>query len=77
MSTRKHHACTHTHVQGYKQRNGYITTQGPLENTVSEFWRMIWEFKSKVIVMLCRLEEDGKVLLHAHTVGGSAHMLVM
>ena len=26
-----------------------------------EFWRMIWEFKSKVIVMLCQLEEEGVV----------------
>ena len=55
----------HVHVsllQGYKHRNAYITTQGPLENTVPEFWRMIWEFKSKVIVMLSQLQEDGKVL---------------
>ena len=50
-----------TSLQGYKHRNAYITTQGPLETTVQDFWRMIWEFKSKVIVMLCQTQEDGKV----------------
>lgn len=27
-------------------------------NTVHDFWRMIWEFKSKTIVQLCDLEEN-------------------
>ena len=45
--------------QGYKQRNAYIATQGPLQNTVEDFWRMVWEFKSMTIVMLCGLTEEG------------------
>lgn len=54
--------CGPTHpLQGYKHRNAYIATQRPLENTVQDFWRMVWEFKSKVIVMLCQTQEDGKV----------------
>ena len=55
--------CTHMYVrvQGYKHRNAYIATQGPLESTVTDFWRMIWEFKSRLIVMLCPTEEDGEV----------------
>ena len=48
-------------MQGYRQRGAYIATQTPLENTVNDFWRMIWEYQSRSIVMLCRMKEDGKV----------------
>ena len=48
-------------IQGYKKRNAYIAAQAPLPNTVNDFWRMIWEFKSKCIVMLCDLIEEGMV----------------
>ena len=32
-----------------------------MESTVNDFWRMVWEHKSRVLVMLCGLKEDGKV----------------
>ena len=48
-------------IQGYKKRNAYIAAQAPLPNTVNDFWRIIWEFKSKCIVMLCDLIEGVKV----------------
>ena len=51
-------------LQGYKKRNAYIAAQAPLPNTVGDFWRMIWEFKSKCIVMLCDLAEGGVVRKH-------------
>ncbi|KAM6351088.1 tyrosine-protein phosphatase non-receptor type 9-like isoform 1-T1 [Alca torda] len=47
-------------MDGYKQRNAYIGTQGPLENTYSDFWRMVWEQNVLVIVMTTRLEEGGR-----------------
>ena len=47
--------------QGYKMKDAFIATQGPLQNTVVDFWRMIWENKCGCIVMLCELEEDGQV----------------
>ena len=44
---------------GQKQ-NLFIATQGPKENTIEDFWTMVWESKSKVIVMLCNLMEKNK-----------------
>ena len=39
----------------------FITTQGPLENTIDDFWEMFYEYNVKVIVMLCQLEENNKI----------------
>ena len=39
----------------------YIATQGCLQNTVVDFWRMIWQENVRVIVMLTRTKEGSKV----------------
>lgn len=38
----------------------YIATQGPLANTVNDFWWMVWQEKSDCIVMMTREVERGK-----------------
>ncbi|XP_013772332.2 tyrosine-protein phosphatase 69D-like [Limulus polyphemus] len=48
-------------VEGYKNRKLFICAQGPLDRTVTDFWRMIWEHKVTVIVMLTGVEEHGKI----------------
>ena len=49
------------HTQGYHSEQEYIATQGPLDQTVVDFWRMVWEQNSATIIMLTNLVELGKV----------------
>ncbi|XP_053562641.1 tyrosine-protein phosphatase non-receptor type 22-like isoform X1 [Bombina bombina] len=47
-------------IKGVYCPRAYIATQGPLPNTVTDFWRMIWEYNTGVIVMACMEFEMGK-----------------
>ncbi|MGH0165290.1 UNVERIFIED_CONTAM: hypothetical protein FKN15_053883 [Acipenser sinensis] len=40
-------------------QRSYILTQGPLRNTCDHFWLMIWEQKSRAVIMLNRVIEKG------------------
>uniref|UniRef100_A0AC34QWR3 Protein tyrosine phosphatase n=1 Tax=Panagrolaimus sp. JU765 TaxID=591449 RepID=A0AC34QWR3_9BILA len=41
-------------------RNKFICTQGPLDNTILDFWRMVVQENIRHIVMLCKLIELNK-----------------
>ena len=48
-------------LQGYNEHEQFILAEGPMEITNFDFLRLIWEAQPSAIVMLCQLEEDGKV----------------
>lgn len=49
------------YIDGYRKQNAYIATQGSLPETFGEFWRMIWEQRSAIVVMMTKLEERSRV----------------
>lgn len=40
----------------------YIATQHPLHETVEDFWRMVWEQESRLVVMVNEEEKEKPVL---------------
>ncbi|XP_063073584.1 tyrosine-protein phosphatase non-receptor type 12 [Engraulis encrasicolus] len=47
-------------IKGMEGPETYIATQGPLPNTIIDFWRMNWEYNVTVIIMACREFEMGR-----------------
>lgn len=48
-------------IDGFRKTNRYIAMQGPIDATINDFWRCVWQFKCHQIVVLTNLEENGKV----------------
>ncbi|XP_064611900.1 receptor-type tyrosine-protein phosphatase F-like [Liolophura sinensis] len=48
------------YIPGYHSQREYIAAQGPLNATLEDFWRMVWEQDVSIIVMLTKLQEKGQ-----------------
>ena len=57
--------------QGYKQQGAFIITQGPMQSTARDFWKMVHDRKCGVIVMLSDVVEGGQVRMVAAPATGS------
>ncbi|XP_026329243.1 receptor-type tyrosine-protein phosphatase N2 isoform X9 [Hyposmocoma kahamanoa] len=54
-------------ITDHDPRNpAYIAAAGPLAHTAPDFWQMVWEQGSVVMVMLTRLTENGNQLCHRY-----------
>ncbi|XP_048257353.1 uncharacterized protein LOC124116616 isoform X2 [Haliotis rufescens] len=49
------------YINTYKRKKAFIATQGPTPKTVGDFWRMVWQEETNIVVMLTRLKEGIKV----------------
>ncbi|KAK1792090.1 hypothetical protein P4O66_001868 [Electrophorus voltai] len=47
-------------IDGYRRQGAYIATQGPTPETISDFWRMVWEQHTANIIMITKLEEKSR-----------------
>ncbi|XP_029429653.1 tyrosine-protein phosphatase non-receptor type 7 [Rhinatrema bivittatum] len=46
------------YIRGYAgQEKAFIATQGPMLNTVTDFWQMVWQERASIIVMITKLKE--------------------
>ncbi|KAH0618984.1 hypothetical protein JD844_018577 [Phrynosoma platyrhinos] len=57
------------YIRGYAgQEKAYIATQGPMLNTINDFWTMVWQEESPLIVMLTKLKEEKELKDKCRTV---------
>ncbi|XP_045147050.1 receptor-type tyrosine-protein phosphatase eta [Echinops telfairi] len=49
------------YMPGYHSKKDFIATQGPLPNTLKDFWRMVWEKNIYAVIMLTKCVEQGRV----------------
>ncbi|XP_072276040.1 receptor-type tyrosine-protein phosphatase U isoform X1 [Pyxicephalus adspersus] len=47
--------------EGYHRSNHFIATQGPKQDMIYDFWRMVWQEHCSSIVMITKLVEVGRV----------------
>eukprot|EP01135_Chromosphaera_perkinsii_P000643 Nk52_evm10s147 gene=Nk52_evmTU10s147 len=60
-----------SYVDGFRSSKAYIATQAPLEHTVRDFWRMVFQVKAPIVVMVANEEERGRIKCHRYWPSGT------
>ncbi|XP_071863739.1 putative receptor-type tyrosine-protein phosphatase mosPTP-1 isoform X3 [Bombus fervidus] len=47
-----------TWIAGFHRNREFIITQHPMENTIMEFWQMMWDYNAQTVVMLTECDEE-------------------
>ncbi|KAI5235894.1 hypothetical protein E4T42_09604 [Aureobasidium subglaciale] len=61
------HGCDYfnaNYISSQRSHKRYIATQGPIPATFADFWNVIWQQETRVIVMLTAEKEGGQVKAH-------------
>lgn len=58
---RGHDYVNANYIDGWQRARAYIGTQGPLPPTFDGFWRLVWEQRVSIIVMITNLVERSRV----------------
>jgi len=53
-------------MPGYRQNRGYIASQGPVPESITAFWQMVWQSGSTCIVMVTNEIEGNKLKCHRY-----------
>uniref|UniRef100_A0A2K6S4I4 Receptor-type tyrosine-protein phosphatase eta n=1 Tax=Saimiri boliviensis boliviensis TaxID=39432 RepID=A0A2K6S4I4_SAIBB len=61
------------YMPGYHSKKEFIATQGPLPNTLKDFWRMVWEKNVYAIIMLTKCVEQGRTKCEEYWPSKQAH----
>ena len=49
------------YFQSWNGRKTFIASQAPLDSTIVDFWRMVWEQESYLVIMVANLMEKNRV----------------
>ncbi|CAG9819588.1 unnamed protein product [Phaedon cochleariae] len=55
-----------SYIKGYSGQVEYIATQGPLETTCRDFWKMVIQENVSIIVMVAQFTENDKIKCHKY-----------
>ncbi|XP_029193481.2 uncharacterized protein LOC114959565 isoform X1 [Acropora millepora] len=62
-------------IRDHKGKRRYIATQHPLQETMGDFWRMVWDQRANVVVMVNDEEKDKPADFSVYLPKGEGHSM--